>query len=87
VTIIYTTIMNRWRPPTSKSIRTTINRARSHGETAYHLGELIEKHGQGEWLKKTTEEVGPWVQLQTGDMANLLEVLRKYVVQECRHTE
>lgn len=56
----------------------SINRVRSHGETAYRLGELIEKHGQDEWIKKTTEEVGPWAQLQTGDVANLLEVLRKY---------
>lgn len=46
---------------------------------AYRLGELINKHGREDWLGPLIDEAGPMVQLQLGDLANLLEVFSKYV--------
>ncbi|KAI9760674.1 MAG: hypothetical protein M4579_001538 [Chaenotheca gracillima] len=45
---------------------------------AYHFGELIDKHGRGDWIGPLVDELGPYLQLQLGDLANLLEVLSNF---------
>lgn len=47
--------------------------------TAYKFGELIDKHGDDSWIEPLIDDLGPFVQLQLGDMANMLEVLTKSV--------
>ena len=46
---------------------------------ASELGELIDKHGREEWLDHLIDELGPHIQLQVGDIANMLEVFMKSV--------
>ena len=45
--------------------------------TAYQLSELIEKYGRENWLQPILEQLGPYIQLQLQDIANLLEVFAK----------
>lgn len=47
--------------------------------TASKLGELIDKHGRNDWLDPLIESLGPQIQLQLGDLANMLEVFSKSV--------
>lgn len=47
------------------------------GSTAHKFGELIDKHGREEWLGHLIDNVGPFLQVQVGDLANLLEVMSK----------
>ena len=53
---------------------------------AFQLGELIDKHGRDGWLDPLVEKLGPYIQLQLGDVANLLEVLAKYSLSSLRYT-
>ena len=54
-----------------------MRRALDSKSTASRLGELIDKHGREDWLEPLMVEVGPYIQLQLGDIANMLEVFDK----------
>ena len=56
-----------------------MQRALDNESTAYRIGELIDKHGSNDWLEPLIAKLGPQIQLQIGDMANLLEVFYKLV--------
>lgn len=47
-------------------------------KTALTLTEQIEKRGEQGWIEPLIEDMGPWMLLQLGDLANLLEVVLKY---------
>lgn len=57
-----------------------MQRARDNQGTAYKFGELIDKHGGEKWLEPLIDELGPYIQLQLGDIANMLEVFNKSVM-------
>ena len=42
------------------------------------LSELVVRHGQDDWLEPLLDEVGPWIQLQLGDVADFLESTANY---------
>lgn len=46
--------------------------------SALTLPEQIEKRGEHKWIEPLIEEIGPWLLVQLGDFANLLEVMLKY---------
>ena len=46
----------------------------------YKFGELIDKHGRDGWLEPLLDDLGPYIQLQLGDVANMLEVFHKSVL-------
>lgn len=77
--IIYRVLRNRYFPTSLQSLRESNQRATAEEGTAYHLGELMHKHGREGWLEPLVEELGPYVQLEAGDLADLLEVFAKYV--------
>ncbi len=56
-----------------------MDRTLERGDAAYKFGEMIDKHGREQWLGPLIDELGPYVQLQLNDLANLLEVLAKLV--------
>jgi hypothetical protein len=41
-------------------------------------GELVEQHGSKDWIKRLLDELGPHIQLQLGDLTDLLEVLANF---------
>ena len=43
------------------------------GATALKVGELMDKHGSDDWLGPLMDELGPFLQVQIADLANLLE--------------
>lgn len=47
---------------------------------ASRFGELVDKHGREKWLDPLIDELGPYIQLQLGDIANMLEVFNKSVL-------
>ncbi|KAL2430077.1 hypothetical protein ABEF95_000523 [Exophiala dermatitidis] len=73
--IIYSTIRNRFRPSSVQTIRESVARSIDRGSRAHAWGELIQRHGKADWLEPLLDELGPMIQLQLGDLANLLEVL------------
>lgn len=55
-----------------------MGRAHDSRATASKFGELIDKHGRDDWLAPMMEDLGPYIQLQLGDMANMLEVFSNF---------
>lgn len=75
---IYLVLANRYFPSSVAALRESERRAKEREGTAFQLGELMHKHGQEGWIEPLVEEVGPYVQVQVGDMADMLEVFTKY---------
>ena len=72
--LLFITVRRRVRPESVEEIRTSYERALSRGTQAFKLSELIGKHGNDKWLDPFLDEIGPIVQLQIGDLADLLEM-------------
>ena len=70
-------LKNRYDPTSVESIRQSMQRALDSRCTASRFSELIDRHGRNDWLKPLLEDLGPPVQLQLGDLANMLEVFSK----------
>lgn len=77
--VIYKVLKNRYYPASSAALQESIQRAHDRQSTAYKFGELIDRHGGDNWIEPLIDDLGPFVQLQLGDMANLLEVFNKSV--------
>lgn len=67
----------RHRPPTVEKIRDHVRRVENTNLKAITLAEHIEKRGDHNWIEPLLAELGPWLQLQLGDLANLFEVIIK----------
>lgn len=78
--ILYLVIKNRFYPTSVGSLRESMQRALDGQGTAYRVGEIIDKHGRDSWLEPLVDELGPYIQLQIGDIANILEVFHKLVM-------
>lgn len=72
-------LRRRLNMPTVERLRENIIRTEDSVVTALTLTEQIEKRGEHGWIEPLIKDMGPWMLLQLGDMANLLEVLLKYV--------
>lgn len=72
-------LKNRYFPGTAEKLRESIERSLEGEGTPFEFGELIDKHGHAHWLEPLIEGLGPFIQLQLSDMANLLEVFHKSV--------
>jgi hypothetical protein len=73
--IIYMTIRNRFREQSVQTVRDSVRRAFDREARIQAWGDLIQHHGKEEWLEPFLNDVGPIVQLQLGDLADLLEIL------------
>ena len=71
-------IYNRYHPQSLQALQESIKRNVERNSTASRFGELLDKHGRDEWLGHVIENVGPFIQLQVGDLADLLEIFSKY---------
>ncbi|KAH7400410.1 hypothetical protein BKA64DRAFT_481465 [Cadophora sp. MPI-SDFR-AT-0126] len=71
--IFYSTIMNDFYPPTVADLRAEMSRSFDRGATAFKVGELMDKHGSDNWLEPLLDQVGPYIQVQIGDLASFLE--------------
>jgi len=76
--IIYIVLKNGLYPTSVGSLRDSMKRALDDRGKAYKFGELIDKHGRHDWLEPVMEDLGPFIQLQLGDMANMLEVFSNF---------
>lgn len=75
--IIYIVVKRRFFPSSVQALRESMARALNRGDTAYKFSELIDKHGSEKWLGPLADRLGPHVQLQMNDLANMLEVFSK----------
>ena len=69
--------MNRYFPTSIDSLRESMLRAQDSRSTAHKIGELADKHGRHHWLEPFLDDLGPFIQLQLHDVANMLEVFAK----------
>lgn len=60
-----------------------MDRALDNESKASKFGELIDKHGRDSWLEPLIDDLGPYMQLQISDIANMLEVFHKSVFDNC----
>ncbi len=78
--IIAQVLRRRFRIATVGRLREEVTRTEDPMVTALTLMEQIEKRGQHGWIEPLVEDMGAWMLLQLGDVANLLEVVLKYVL-------
>jgi hypothetical protein len=76
--IIYTVTRNKYHPSSIESVRHSMKRGVDREANAQAWGEVVEKHGRKEWVEPLLDQVGPHLQLQLGDLADLLEVLANF---------
>ena len=72
-------LKNRFFPRSLEQLRESVQRRLQGESNAFEFGELIDKHGRDHWLEPLIEDLGPFIQLQLSDMANMLEVFQKLV--------
>ncbi|KAI4181474.1 MAG: hypothetical protein LQ348_005007 [Seirophora lacunosa] len=75
---IYMVVKNRYFPSSVETLRESIRRSNDRKGKAHRFGELVDKHGRNHWIDPMLDELGPYIQLQLNDMANMLEVCAKY---------
>ena len=76
--IIYTVLKNKFHPSSVESVRDSMKRGIDREAQAQAWGELVEQHGRQDWIEPLLDELGPYIQLQLGDLADLLEVLANF---------
>ncbi|KAL9006589.1 MAG: hypothetical protein Q9188_000626 [Gyalolechia gomerana] len=72
--VIYVVAKNRYFPSSVEALRESIRRSHDQRSRAYKFGELVDKHGRHHWIEPLLDELGPYVQLQLNDLANILEL-------------
>jgi hypothetical protein len=77
--IIYATVMNYFYPTSVEELRKAIERSINRSSTAFKVGELMDKHGADNWLGPLLDELGPFIQVQVADLANLLECVSNFL--------
>jgi len=70
--------MNYYYPTSLADLRASIERSIDRGATAFKVGELMDKHGSDDWLGPLMEDIGPFIQVQIADFANMLESLYNF---------
>ncbi|MCJ1394472.1 hypothetical protein MMC18_007350, partial [Xylographa bjoerkii] len=78
VYIIYIVMKNRLFPSSVEDLQASVRRSKGLEGTALKFGELVEKHGRENWIEPLVDELGPYLQLQLNDLANMLEVLANF---------
>ncbi|KAL8793083.1 MAG: hypothetical protein Q9195_004289 [Heterodermia aff. obscurata] len=76
--ILYISFKSYFFPSSIGSLRASMQRAHDRNQSAYRFGELIDKHGSEGWLEPLMKDMGPYIQLQLGDIANMLEVFANF---------
>ncbi|KAL9586498.1 MAG: hypothetical protein Q9212_000858 [Teloschistes hypoglaucus] len=76
--ILFIVIRNRFYPSSVDAIRESMHRSHDQRSKAYRFGELVDKHGRNHWLEPLLDELGPSIQVQTNDLANMLEVFSNF---------
>ncbi|KAL8772839.1 MAG: hypothetical protein Q9209_002184 [Squamulea sp. 1 TL-2023] len=75
--LIAQVLRRRFQKPSVEKLRQDVKRTEDSLSTAHTLSEQIEKRGAQSWIDPLIEDMGDWLLLQLGDMANLLEILLK----------
>ncbi|KAL8669396.1 MAG: hypothetical protein Q9168_006008 [Polycauliona sp. 1 TL-2023] len=75
LTLVAQVLRRRFEKPSVEKLRQDITRTEDSLSTARTLSEQIEKRGAHGWIDPLIEDMGEWLLLQLGDMANLLEIL------------
>ncbi|KAK5135362.1 hypothetical protein LTR08_005304 [Meristemomyces frigidus] len=78
VYLLYSVVSNFYGKHSRTWMRESHNRAGNTKERASLLSELIIRHGSDAWVEPLMEELGPWIQLQLGDLADFLEISASY---------
>ncbi|KAL9130871.1 MAG: hypothetical protein Q9175_006917 [Cornicularia normoerica] len=73
-------LRRRLNGPTVESLRADMKHTEDSGVTASTISEQIQKRGEHAWIEPMIEDMGPWLLLQLGDMANLLEVILNWLL-------
>jgi hypothetical protein len=76
--IVYSVIRNKYHPSSVESVRRSMKRGIDREVNAQAWSEIVERHGRQNWIEPLLDELGPYIQLQLGDLADLLEVLANF---------
>lgn len=68
----------RLYPQSLEDLRGDIKRSEDTEQTATNFTQLIEQHGSRGWIDALIDKLGPRALLQLTDMADSLEIIRKY---------
>ena len=81
---LYLVVRRHLYPPNLEDLRESIRHSEDIERTATSFTQLIEKHGSRGWVDAVINDLGPRALLQIEDMADSLEIMRKYVLDVSR---
>lgn len=76
--ILYIVLRNRFQPHSVESLQTSMQRTRDAQSKSHKIRELMDRHGDSDWVEPLIEDIGPRMQLQLGDAADFLEILYNF---------
>ena len=71
-------LKRRVLPPTLEDLREGIKSSEDVDQTASNITQFIEQNGSKGWIDAAIKDMGPRALLQLEDMADTLEIIRKY---------
>jgi hypothetical protein len=75
--LIYLVAERKLHGQSMEDLREDIRHREDVERTALSLTEFIEKQGDENWADDLLQQVGPWLMVQLGDLANFFESVRK----------
>lgn len=76
--IVYIVVLNHFNPSSVREMRRSHERAMDRGSHIHNIFELMQRHGDGQWIDPLLDEIGPLIQQQLGDFADYLEILQNF---------
>ena len=78
--MLYHIVKTRYYPPPIAALRQKLERSEDSSQPAQDLSELIEQYGARGWVDAMIQKAGPTIQLLLEDLADYMEITKKYVV-------
>ncbi|KAJ9639957.1 hypothetical protein H2199_006190 [Coniosporium tulheliwenetii] len=78
VYIIFIVVANRYQARSVDSLRASHERELDKSTSALKFGEIINRHGSGNWIDPALNEIGPWAQIQLSDLADFFEIIMNF---------
>ncbi|KAI9739993.1 MAG: hypothetical protein M1818_005049 [Claussenomyces sp. TS43310] len=76
--VFFRVARNYYYPDSLVALRESLERTLDRGATAMKVVEMMDKHGDSNWLEPLLDVLGPTIQLQVNDLANMLERISNF---------
>jgi ABC-type multidrug transport system fused ATPase/permease subunit len=75
--IVFATLY-RYFFPSADDLKESVMRARNSTQKSQRIDQLIQNPSPDDWLQVFENDLGPWLQMQLGDLASLFEIINNF---------